>query len=392
MDVDKRMSRRRASTAFYGFLNTIDTGSEIITNGLFSCSTCEVPLSPMDIKELGIREEEGANLKRMKAIVIDGTAAGVLNRLPDIERNLLEVRSINEEPYNLRMLKSRLVNVASHRKVLQKLLTATREDLRMSLRHVRTGRRSGIHSVRFWLTNESSDVAGIEKSKTKFTISESLLSQLFCTENSCVCPEEQAGVPAYNHSEECQDLRASFLQKIEAHEVIKLLSQVFKITRGEHSFSIALEQNEQTSEVETELSEDSDSSDAPTENGSSSEIEPPQVSAPLNMNERGFVAHLLLHGMKSNPQFAESLLSLLHLVLTEHVAMPYLGRIPGQGEDPVESPSMLSFTNVSLQLHENVADCMEDLVNCTDIGMEAAISLQDDCVCNAALRKAVMSM
>ena len=415
LESEKKRSRRRASTAFYNFLRTITTNSSTIANELFSCPTCEVPLSAQDCTELGINEADKGELKRLRAIVIDGTAAGILNRLPEMERNMFEIRSINEDAGPRRVpLIQRLVTKPRHRKILDKLLSMTKEAMRALLKRRRATPSNPISStIRFWLTTECTDAEGIEKTKTTFTQIESRLLQMLCTQNSCICQEGLiSGVPMQNHSEDCLDIRTSFLNANEPNEIIELLSNVFKISGGHESASILLELDDMyAADAETDPSVSSDASESSSETVNDSDdndgheagtqdlpadmgpilpIEDDLMGTP-STTEGGLFASLSLNGLFRNPQFTESLVSLLHLLLCEHVAMPYLGRIPGRGES-IQSPSMLSFTSETLRLHENVASSVQTLLSCMHIGMNGAISLQDDCSCNLALRKSLMEM
>ena len=87
--------RRRANDAFRAFVSKVDLTSPAFTQKLFSCPKCEQPLTEADKLQLGITDEGlSSSLTRLKAVVIDGTAAGILKKLPDYKRNQRTLPSI----------------------------------------------------------------------------------------------------------------------------------------------------------------------------------------------------------------------------------------------------------------------------------------------------------
>lgn len=90
-------SRQRANEALSKFLTTLRFPRDEYLNNLFSCSTCERPTS---------RGE-----KRLEAVVMDGTALGILPSLPDSERIRAVfpvVRRISEHQYMIQSPTDRL--------------------------------------------------------------------------------------------------------------------------------------------------------------------------------------------------------------------------------------------------------------------------------------------
>lgn len=79
-DGDINRSRRRANEVFLAFPSTIDVRSDEVSARLFSCNDCEV-----DLTEVVGLDQERTSLKRFKAVVIDGTAAGIMSSLPNFE-------------------------------------------------------------------------------------------------------------------------------------------------------------------------------------------------------------------------------------------------------------------------------------------------------------------
>lgn len=93
---DQQPSQNRANEAFREFLKTMKTDCPNFKRLAFSCSRCEVPLTPDDCAQLNIDKElaDDLQLKRFKAIFIDGTAAGVLAKLPKYTRLFSALKSI----------------------------------------------------------------------------------------------------------------------------------------------------------------------------------------------------------------------------------------------------------------------------------------------------------
>ena len=128
-DPSKIVTRRRASEAFRLFLDTLDVDDEQLCESLFSCDTCETKLTPTDIIQLGLSTPVSHTLKRFDAVVVDGTAPGILGQLPNYSRpsTLLPVH------YKLRK-HQKLIPHRPFQQALHTLLKCVRENLRSSLR------------------------------------------------------------------------------------------------------------------------------------------------------------------------------------------------------------------------------------------------------------------
>ena len=95
-------NRRQASNAFAAFLCAIEYSGDDILSCLFTCPTCEQSLP------------DGTS--RMRAVIMDGTATGILGPLPAYHRPALTIDAAERTapiqflfgPHNLRLFLSRL--------------------------------------------------------------------------------------------------------------------------------------------------------------------------------------------------------------------------------------------------------------------------------------------
>ena len=87
--------RRRANDAFRAFVFRVDLSSPTFTKKLFSCSKCEQKLTECDKNQLGLDEVDiSSNATRLRGVVIDGTAAGILKQLPNYKRTKTPISEI----------------------------------------------------------------------------------------------------------------------------------------------------------------------------------------------------------------------------------------------------------------------------------------------------------
>lgn len=111
-----RIGRRAANDAFNSFLHCVngtfhDGGHTTMLDKLHSCDQCEIEV-PQEALHLDITNcDQGVNVqhegpptpqnitrKRFRGVVVDGTATGILSRLPPYTRHILEVRQIPNVP------------------------------------------------------------------------------------------------------------------------------------------------------------------------------------------------------------------------------------------------------------------------------------------------------
>lgn len=86
-----RPNRRVANEAFRRFLATIDTESTEATELMFGCTECERTLTSGELVKLGLDPVCHAGSKRLKCLVIDGTAAGILKKLPKFSDHTITI-------------------------------------------------------------------------------------------------------------------------------------------------------------------------------------------------------------------------------------------------------------------------------------------------------------
>lgn len=72
-------NRQQANSAFSSFLRTIEYPSSEKISSMFTCSTCEK------------QNEEGKSV--LRAVVLDGTATGVLGKLPAFRRPMTKMKA-----------------------------------------------------------------------------------------------------------------------------------------------------------------------------------------------------------------------------------------------------------------------------------------------------------
>ena len=166
---ENRVSIRRTNEAFRAFVKYLDTSRANITGKLYSCDDCEVPFSPQDCEELGIDAESAIGMKRLKAIVIDGTAAGILTKLPEYDRHTDIVSAAKGGLSAVYLLQE-----TKHKNTISKFLNIWRAQLRSwkpvlktNTRDVTNGTGQDPEYLMFWIRNPSElTIPGIQSCKT----------------------------------------------------------------------------------------------------------------------------------------------------------------------------------------------------------------------------------
>jgi len=110
-DPGTTIHRRTALDAFNNSLCILDLNSQGALKALFSCNECELDI--------------GNGKTKMKCIVIDGTATGILGDLPAFQRNSLLVTK-----YDNHADKQYILEVAKHRRFIKEMLHSTRKSYR----------------------------------------------------------------------------------------------------------------------------------------------------------------------------------------------------------------------------------------------------------------------
>ena len=84
---DSKSGRRRCAEAFRLFLPCIDVSNASLCSKLFTCKNCEVELTEEEKTMCGLQIRDGVPIKHFKALVVDGTNAGILDTRPHFKRD-----------------------------------------------------------------------------------------------------------------------------------------------------------------------------------------------------------------------------------------------------------------------------------------------------------------
>ena len=439
LDQSKR-SRRRMNDAFGAFVERLDTSSIHVTEKLFSCSNCEVPLSADDCNELGIEPSRSNDLKRLRAVVIDGTAAGILTKLPDYDRNTTIVRGAEGGFATFHLIKPKL-----HNNAVKKLFDVMKASLRQwssARSEASTSQLRDFDSdvLKFWVQNPTkANIRGVVCSKRLLGEKESQFAQLFIDENACFCQGESARRALTNeHWDECEVIRQKFRDPLDnliarrrVENIRDLLKQLFTVTQyvvpdpGNELEEMVTEENPRGyRDRENETSEEED--------GIEEEEEPIRI---LHGTVSGAWFALNLPIENTSPLFIDSLIALLRFLLLEHISLPYSGRLSNRTEslhaantqneeaplDPVagtsvedgiqmnsgaqvegleasfnteeDLPPMVSFAKHAFQLHEELFARLEKYTDCMHFRENGRVhNLPPECECVKEVKTAIVAL
>ena len=433
-DIDNDGShRRRANDALRALIRLLDTSSLLVTQNLFSCESCERTLSADDCAELGISAEEGQQMKRLRAVVIDGTASGIFTELPLFDRNNVNVpgpKSMSAIYKSQKLLKRH-----SHRRALRKLFKTVQQCLRdwKKLKERQSPFpivTSQCEPLRIWIRkSDNIPIKGIQDPADTFTESESRIVQLFLSDHACFCPRTEFGdhnIPQAvegQHASVCKLVRNFYAKAKESDIINNVIRILFSTTEGNakqilHQTDDRLEEAENRHENEdladggqanaqvnsTPTSANDENNDTAAETGadegtdgrSASDDEYAEDYESIETQRRqmtGFWVTLDLPGPEYWSQFVESTFLLLEFILTDHMALPYVGNGALSHSSTTELPSsteknMLDFTEHSLKLNEALARDLEKYANpCTETCENRNTS---DCECRSRLKVSLL--
>ena len=226
----------------------------MLTEALYSCKICEVSLTSADCAELGISEEEGAPHKRYQAVVIDGTASGILSSLPPLERDHVYVELPKKSKSSIYKTQ-KLVKIYPHRTLLKKLMKLAKECFRdwritTSTSNVAVGRSSRsistLNTIRFWIKKSGTGKhPRILEPKKLLKETEVKVAHLLTEEATCLCTTfsttndtnntNRALGQSHRHqkySQECLQVAKVFAKEREEEVVLHLVRSLFSIDRG----------------------------------------------------------------------------------------------------------------------------------------------------------------
>ena len=371
--------RRRCAEAFFYFIPCLDTSNPTMCKELFTCSTCEKALTDPEKKTLGFQSNHQAAENRFKAVVIDGTSAGILHALPKYERDAVRLNV----PSALRRKKKFISN-----KIFQTAILKLIKILRIRLRLILSRSRSFPPTSRYFemgipLKGQGGKQRGKIQSMTK---EELAFLRLYLGEEHCVCGH---GTTNTRNNAFCSSTRTKFTSEVHGDDVRAFFKSVLFIylkqqsntgnsenaesttssqsssgrrtgsespehTNGLSSSDAVGEQEEQEEEEEDgdddddvdeqeddhadqeEQDEEAEDEDLIHDDGSENEHhnsdeedEPDDAqeeneNSDENRNELVYMLRLDIPNIQRHGQLIEALLDAMALLLTENASVPYV--------------------------------------------------------------------
>ena len=344
--------RRRANDAFRALPSRIDLTSSKFTQKLFSCKNCEQPLNAFDRKQLCIDEAElPATTARLRGVVIDGTAAGILKQLPRYKRTKMPLAAVRIRARRCLLFGKRNVSAVKY------LCRLSRKAARLAAKSL----RSGSSKVSFSIPSSKS------RQKTK-GLSESQIDtiRIYISEQRCICSTTDD-----QHSPECGKKRNVVEKTSEFKIVSKLLRPLFTISKFNSSMNIV--------DLEDSADNFASSDDHELEQGSFEDGDNARDSIEEVQGDIGWCATLQIE-LQSHmgSSVIEKALDALLFLLTHPTAYPYLIHATPTNAYPEPrniSPSKtmgkhcraLSYS--SIRIHEELSSNLEDFSSCLHNGI-----------------------
>ena len=215
--------RRRCHEAFHMFMKCIDTSNPTLCSHLFTCKECERPLTEKEKVLLGYSREEEVPDKRLKAVVIDGTTAGILTALPRYDRQL-QLLSANSRLQR----KHKFVRSKIFQDTVKRFTKIVRSRLRIIVTRKRILSTSSRH-FRFALPTKKQSSSSKLKPLSKEAIA--CIRKLLLSDR-CVCERPALNSPnreSQQHSALYKKVNANYKNQVGGTEVIRLLSSICKV-------------------------------------------------------------------------------------------------------------------------------------------------------------------
>jgi len=374
IDGDSKRSRRRANEAFRAFINTLDVRGDEITSQLFSCRDCEIPLTEADKAQLGLHSKDGQNmddLRRFKGLVVDGTAAGILEKLPNFDRQSLKITA----PRRIRR-DQRMVPKHVNQNSIRELCAMAGRALRRCVNGKRTRRIVQDHERFSFMA--SPPPLEFKKGKNRLHLESKHLdtARLYVDSASCFCSPPMPFDVESVHSSQCNSKRIAFESSKDYPEVDELLRSCFSLDYRLHELADASEYEAHSDdELETEhLQERFDYGDVSDSSNNSYDD-----SAEQNSRTTGhWWVTVLIPQPTRVAQLVEAFLDLIPFLLTEHTGLVYISPFTiSQEFDPdgylrdakfIQQGELQRSCSVlaesSFQLHEKLADVLLDFSAC----------------------------
>ena len=215
--------RRRCAEAFSKFIACIDSNCAS-TKALYTCKNCEVDLTPAEKISFGFSDNEECP-KRFKAMVIDGTNSGTLDKNPNYhrEQEFLSVQTKTRK--HNRFITSRVFQQA-----LRLIIKLIRNRLRFIIKHRKT-LPPGSKYLSFILPVFGDRHRKLEKN---IRLSKDAVSclRLILNQEKCVCEEDpsQRSSSISNgrglrsqHSQRCRKISKGFSSSVSGVDVLRFL-------------------------------------------------------------------------------------------------------------------------------------------------------------------------
>jgi len=318
-----RLQRRRSNEAFQLFIKTLDVGSFSVTKQLFSCDTCEEPLSEEDCAVLRIPKEKASQLKRFRGVVVDGTNAGILHKLPAYERQEVLLRAKQKQRLKQKMLPRR-----KHQKALVKFVGLGTATLRKRFQH--TGEEQPV--LLFPLRSTTRRKRGSKNPKLDKSEVDDL--RMLSGDNVCFCDHPTT----HYHSRACRKKLRLFSSSVEcecARNFFQLVCDVEqRVGPIEDDYQKVADEDDDEEQVESS-GEDSDgelreqaqvrnSTQEGNDQAVDSDDNDDESPEPVPRQQMSWFGVLRFPSIRQPGQLIESFLELVVMLCTAHVAVPYL--------------------------------------------------------------------
>ena len=390
---DCRSGRRRASEAFRLFISCIDTTNSQLCEQLFSCKDCEVPLTTVDKVSLGLHENDVCPTdKRFKALVIDGTTAGILHELPRFERTPLMLSVSPHMGKKQRVVTNQLMY--SSLSLLFKLL-----QLRIRTVVNRRMNFSSSSTVLHFKLPLQKNKSRHRSNKYQFSMQQLACLRVILNVEKCVC--DPFGIKLHStrhlHNSNCSKANKIFNEIFIDSETIRLLQAVLSMGLREEGSDVSdsrqvLDEDgassgssdSDSSSIIDLISSDNDPSDDSEEDGSRDDDE--------NIRQKHWYISFNIPMPRKCSQVIEAYLDVLKFMLFDNVMLPYMrppssildNQIGQSNSDYISQRQELLFeSNGSLKLespvigydalqaHDRFCSALEQFADCSHVPYDA---------------------
>ena len=239
------MGRRIANEALRVFIRTVDFDQPALTDVLFTCSTCEVPLTKQDMEDIGIEKEQAEGLKKFRGVMVDGTSQGILGDLPKYEDRALYM----DKPKGLGR-SQKLLKRKGAITLMKKLFSTTRAFYRSEVAKSLTyDNRDAERTVRFSVTSKPPQHVRCD---TPFTSAEAFHVRTFINKDACRTPNT-----ACRNHDACQNAQRT---KKEHPEVTNFLRSLLSLGYNAEAQGPRLGSDVQAAQIGAQQGEEEDTS------------------------------------------------------------------------------------------------------------------------------------